>query len=62
MTLLGLFDAPVVILRPGNCAPLPARRYAPGNSRLVLTKGSTTFIQIVKRLQDTEKLEATASL
>jgi len=28
VTLLGLFGAPTVIRRPGNCAPFP-RRYAP---------------------------------
>jgi len=29
VTLLGLFGAPIGIRRPGNCAPLAPRRFAP---------------------------------
>ena len=36
MTLLGIFGAPIVIRRPGNCAPLTPS-YAPVNAHLVLS-------------------------
>jgi len=32
VTLLGLFGALAVIQRPGNCAPLAPRRYAPAQA------------------------------
>jgi len=37
VTLLGLFGAPIVIRRPGNCAPLAPLRYAPVCAKLLLS-------------------------